>query len=155
MEDEQRVHALWADERVRHFLFDGRVITPGEARSFIEGSLASFEGRGYGLWLVFERCSGRLVGFAGFLRSGGEPPNLLYGVHPDCWGRGYATEAAAAVLRYAVEGLGVGGVRADVDEPNVASVRVLEKLGMRRVGRAVIQGRPLLYFEQPETGGAG
>ena len=155
VDDSERVHALWADERVRLFLFDGRVISPDEARSFIEASVSSFEGHGYGLWLVFERRPGRLVGFAGLLRSDGESPNLLYGIHPDFWGRGYATEAAGAVLRYAAESLGVARVRADVDEPNVASVRVLEKLGMRRVGRAVVTGRPLLYFERPSTAGAG
>ena len=154
LEDTEGVHALWTDECVRCFLFDGCAISSDEARSFIRGSLSSFESHGYGLWLVFERGLSRLVGFAGFLRADGEPPNLLYGVHPDFWGRGYATEAATAVLRYAVEVLGVAGVRADVDEPNVASVRVLEKLGMRRVGRAIIKGRPLLYFEQPSTEGA-
>jgi ribosomal-protein-alanine N-acetyltransferase len=155
VEDSERVHALWADERVRLFLFDGRAISPDEARSFIEESVSNFEDHGYGLWLVFERRRpGRLVGFAGLLRSDGESPNLLYGIHPDFWGRGYATEAAGAVLRYAAESLSVARVRADVDEPNVASVRVLEKLGMRCVGRAVVTGRPLLYFERPSTAGA-
>jgi RimJ/RimL family protein N-acetyltransferase len=38
-------------------------------------------------------------------------------------------------------------VRADVDEPNLASIRVLEKLGMARTGRRIVNGRPLLDFE--------
>jgi RimJ/RimL family protein N-acetyltransferase len=44
-------------------------------------------------------------------------------------------EAARIVLSYALEKLRIPKVRADVDEPNIASVRVLEKLGMRRTGR--------------------
>jgi RimJ/RimL family protein N-acetyltransferase len=94
-----------------------------------------------------------LVGFAGFLRSEEETPNLIYGVHPDICGRGYATEAAGAVLSYAFEELALARVKADVDEPNAASVRVLEKLGMRRTRRAVVKGRPLLYFERSRAKG--
>lgn len=146
IEDLASVHQLWTDDGVRHFLFDDRAISLDEARSFVEASLANFEQYGYGLWLVFERGSGRLAGFAGFLRSDGEEPNLIYGIRPDLWGRGYATEAAGAVLRYALGDLALPGVRADVDEPNAASVRVLEKLGLKRTGRAVVNGRPLLYF---------
>lgn len=148
IEDIQLVHALWTNDRVRYFLFDNRVISFDEARSHIEDSLVSFEQYGYGIWLVFERSIERLVGFAGFLGSEEGTPSLVYGVHPDCWGNGYAMEAARIVLSYALEKLRIPKVRADVDEPNIASVRVLEKLGMRRTGREVVKGRPLLYFEQ-------
>src|SRR5687768_13041244 len=96
--DIELIHALWTNVRVRHFLFDGRVISQDEARSFVEASLANFEQYGYGLWLAFARGTNHLVGFAGFLCSGGEVPNLIYGIHPDFCGEGYATEAAGAVL---------------------------------------------------------
>ena len=148
IEDIQLVHALWTNDRVRYFLFDNRVISSDEARSHIEDSLASFEQYGYGIWLVFERSIERLVGFAGFLGSEEGTPSLIYGVHTERWGYGYATEAASTVLTYALEQLRIPKVRADVDEPNIASVRVLEKLGMRRTGREVVKGHPLLYFER-------
>ena len=63
-------------------------------------------------------------------------------------GKGLATEAAKAVLDFAFDTLGLKSVKADVDEPNVMSVRILEKLGMRRIRRARVAGRPLLYYEQ-------
>ncbi len=148
IEDIQLVHTLWTNDRIRYFLFDNRVISSDEARSHIEDSLANFEQYGYGLWLIFVRDIDRLVGFAGFLPSEEGTPNLIYGVHPDRWGYGYATEAASAVLGYALEKLALPKVRADVDEPNIASVCVLEKLGMRRTGREVVNGHPLLYFEK-------
>jgi RimJ/RimL family protein N-acetyltransferase len=148
IEDVELAHALWTNERVRRFLFDERVISQDEARSFVEASVANFAEYGYGLWLVFARDADQFVGFVGFLRSEGETPNLIYGIHPDFWGAGYATEAASAVLSYALKELALPKVKADVDEPNLASVRVLEKLGMKRVNRAVVEGRPLLYFEQ-------
>lgn len=148
IEDVQIVHMLWINDCIRYFLFDNRVISFDEAQSFVEDSLANFELYGYGIWLVFERGNDSLAGFAGFLRSQEGTPTLIYGIHPDHWGCGYATEAASAVLSYALENLALPKVRADVDEPNVASVRVLEKLGMRRIGDAVVNGHPLIYFER-------
>lgn len=154
MEDTELAYELWINDHVRHFLFDDRAISPDEARLFVEASLASFAQYGYGLWLVFTREDSCLVGFAGFLRSEGEAPGLIYGIHPGFCGKGYATEAAHAVLSYALERLAVPLVKADVDEPNVLSVRVLEKLGMRRTRRAIVAGRPLLYYEASRPGEA-
>jgi RimJ/RimL family protein N-acetyltransferase len=153
IEDVQLVHALWTNDRIRFFLFDNRVISSDEAQSFVEDSLANFEQHGYGLWLLFMRDIDHLVGFAGFLPSEEGTPSLIYGVHPDRWGYGYATEAASSVLSYVLEKLALPKVRADVDEPNIASVRVLEKLGMRQTGRAVVNGHPLLYFEKLRSEG--
>ena len=155
IEDIERTHALWTEERVRRFLFDDRVVSEAEARSFIDASLANFERHGYGLWLILARDTNHLVGFAGLLRLEEDAPNLIYGIHPDFEGEGYATEAAGRVLRYALESLALSKVKADVDEPNVESVRVLEKLNMKRVNRALVEGRPLLYFEVLPSEGAG
>jgi len=154
IDDIELAYDLWTNDHVRHFLFDDRVISMDEARSFVEASLANFQQHGYGLWLVFAREEGCCVGFAGFLRAEGEAPSLIYGMHPDFCGKGYATEAAGAVLNYALESLAVPLVKADVDEPNVISVRVLEKLGMRRTRRATVAGRPLVYYETSRSGRA-
>ncbi|MDQ3252964.1 MAG: GNAT family N-acetyltransferase, partial [Acidobacteriota bacterium] len=78
-------------------------------------------------------------------------PSLIFGTRPQLWGRGYAVEAARAVLRYACDVLGLRRVVADVDEPNAASIRVLERLGMTRTRRAIVNGRPLLYYETDAT----
>lgn len=72
IEDVEKAHTLWTHERVRRFLFDDRVVSLDEARSFVAGSLANFEQKGYGLWLVFTRDTNCLAGFAGLLRSEGE-----------------------------------------------------------------------------------
>jgi RimJ/RimL family protein N-acetyltransferase len=153
-EDVELAYELWTNDHVRRFLFDDRIISMDEARLFVDASQSNFERHGYGLWLVFARERGCVVGFAGFLRTEGEAPGLIYGVHPDFCGKGYATEAARAVLSYALESLAVPVVKADVDEPNVISVRVLEKLGMRRTRRAIVAGRTLVYYEKSLAEGA-
>lgn len=149
MEDVLLIRSLWTNERIRYFLFDNRTISLDEARSLVEDSLTNFEQYGYGLWLVFARTdTKRLVGFAGCLRSDIDTPSLVYGIHPDYWGYGYATEAASAVLKYTLETLNFPAVKADVDEANIASVRVLEKIGMEKTGSAVIDEKPLIYFRK-------
>ena len=148
MEDLEAVYKLWTDQHVRHFLFDDKVISVDEARSFVEASLENFAKHQYGIWLVFARGDKSLIGFAGFLRLAEDVPNLIYGIHPDFCGKGYATEAAAAVLSYALDNLALPLVKADVDEPNVLSIRVLEKLGMVETGRTIVAGRPLVNYEK-------
>ena len=146
-DDLDALHELWTEAGVRRFLFDDRSIYREEVQSFVEASAASFADHGYGLWLFSEHRSNFVAGFAGLFHSSEESPSLLFGTRPQLWGRGYASEAAGAVLRHAFEMLRLEGVVADVDEPNTASIRVLEKLGMTRTRRAIVNGRPLLYYE--------
>ena len=58
-----------------------------------------------------------------------------WGMHPALWGRGYASEAARAVLRFAFEELKAHRVMASCHADNLASARVMEKLGMKREAR--------------------
>jgi [ribosomal protein S5]-alanine N-acetyltransferase len=146
-DDLEALHELWTEAGVRRFLFDDRRISREEARAFLDRSAASFANHGYGLWLFFARPTDPTTGFAGLLDSSPGPPRLVFGTRPQHRGRGYATEAASAVLRHAFDVLGLERVTADVDEPNGASIRVLEKLGLSRSRRAIVDGRPLLYYE--------
>lgn len=141
------IHALWINPTVRHFLFDDRTISFEETCSFIEASSETFRKCGYGIWLIRGRENERLIGFAGLFKAGEEMPRLLYGLNPDFQKQGFAAEAARGVLEYFFDVLGFPLVLADVDEANAASVRVLERLGMRETKREISSGSPLLYFE--------
>jgi [ribosomal protein S5]-alanine N-acetyltransferase len=59
---------------------------------------------------------------------------LWYTIHPSYWGRGFGTEAARGLLEFGFRELRLHRIWADCDPANVASGRVLEKLGMRREG---------------------
>jgi RimJ/RimL family protein N-acetyltransferase len=61
--------------------------------------------------------------------------SMGYGLARRFWGQGYMTEAAAALVKFGFEELNVDRVSADAEPENVASVRVLEKVGMRRIGQ--------------------
>ena len=75
---------------------------------------------------------GRVVGKAGAWRL----PGFGYILHPDVWGRGLATEAVGAFLNAAFARPDVPRLEADVDPRNLASLRLLEKLGFVETGRA-------------------
>ena len=92
-------------------------------------------------WGVWERETGEFVGDCSlhFDTTFGDW-ELSYGFRRDRWGRGYATEAASACVRYGFETMGVEKVVADVEPAKTASARVLEKCGFTHV-RTLDDGR--------------
>ena len=99
-------------------------------------STRMFSEEGIGLFGIRRRRSASLIGFCGFVRlSGMKEPELAYELTEATWGKGLATEASIACLRYAFEHAGLERVIAEADTLNVASARVIEKLGMRFLGR--------------------
>ncbi len=76
---------------------------------------------------------GRVLGGVGLHRDGTNAM-LGYCLRRDAWGRGYATEAARALLQFGFASLGVHRVWAGCDPQNSASANVLHKLGMRQEG---------------------
>jgi len=147
MSDSENLHTLWTDERVRQFLWDGEVIPFERTWEIIETSSRLFDERGFGLWTFHEHGCHELLGFAGyqFFRT---PPTLelVFGVASHQWGQGFATEAAHAVIQYGFEALGFDHIAATTDAPNAASVRVLDKLGMRFQRRAAVDGLDTCFY---------
>ena len=129
-------HALVQDQHVRRYLMDGEVFPREWSEARVRDSLALFERRGVGLWLAREAGSGAVAGFCGFLELAAiDPePQLVYALLERFTGRGYATEMARASIAHARTQPAFSEIVAAVDGVNVASVRVLEKLGFARTG---------------------
>ncbi len=122
--------AHWATPDVRRFLFDGATLSATEITEAIEDSTRDFADSGYGLWLIYEKDRADLVGTAGLRPLEGLGLEVFYSLAPGSWGKGYATEAARAVLDHALGPLGLPEVLAEVDAGNTASIAVIERLGM-------------------------
>jgi len=145
--DVEALHRLWMDPQVRRFLWDDIVISRAQAEAVVAAGVADFAAHRFGLWAVFPRHTAELIGFSGVRSAdGGASPELLYGLHPHWWGCGFATEAARAVLSYAFATLGCARITAATDAPNAASVRVLQRLGMRCVRRGRLNGLDTLFY---------
>ena len=133
-DDHALLLAHWTQPDVRRFLFDGAPLSSAEVVETIEESNEDFAAHGYGIWLI-ELGSGPspgpgLVGTAGLRPLEESGLEIFYSLAPAAWGHGYATEAARAVVEYALGPLGLPEVLAEVDEGNAASVAVVKRLGM-------------------------
>ena len=96
-----------------------------------------------GMWAIVH--DGRLIGRCGFFPFSEDPagvPELAYLLSGAHWGRGLATEAARRCLEFAFDEQGWPEVVAVVRPENVASARVLRKVGMRLLRRIEIRGIP-------------
>jgi RimJ/RimL family protein N-acetyltransferase len=104
---------------------------------------------GYGLLAIVERETGRLIGEAGLqVLEAGPDVEIGYTLARAAWGRGYATEAARAVLRWGFARLRLHRIHAVSDPANHASLRVLDKLGMTRRGVRECYGAAMTEYVQ-------
>ena len=100
-------------------------------RGFV-GVAGSWAIQGFGMFSVVERASGRWIGRVGPHRPEGWPGTEVgWMIVRDVWGRGYAGEAAAACMDYAVDTLGWSEIIHCIDAGNVASQGVAKHLGSR------------------------
>ncbi|MGH3153187.1 MAG: GNAT family N-acetyltransferase [Streptosporangiaceae bacterium] len=132
--DHAALQAHWSAPDVRRFLFDGAMLSPAEISEAIEDSGRDFAAAGYGLWLIHEQDRTDLTGTVGLRPLGDLGLEIFYSLAPASWGKGYATEAARAVVEHALGPLGLPEVLAEVDAGNAASVAVIERLGMTPFG---------------------
>jgi RimJ/RimL family protein N-acetyltransferase len=123
-----------ADPEVTRYLGrGGRTLTLEETRTHVERIEHHWATWGYGLSAVEHLADGHMIGFVGLAHHRWYPDEVEIGWRLDraYWGRGLATEGAAAVLRHAFEELGLDHVISIADRGNVASRRVMEKNGLR------------------------
>ncbi|MFL5807146.1 MAG: GNAT family N-acetyltransferase [Roseiflexaceae bacterium] len=136
-EDWFAVHGYAADPEVARYM-DWGPNSDAETRAFIERVLVIRQAaprRDFELAITL-RADGRLIGGCGIHVS--NPRNregwIGYILRRDCWGQGYASEAARALLGFGFGALGLHRIYATCDLRNLASARVLEKIGMRHEG---------------------
>jgi len=147
VDDAPAVHRISNEPRVRRYLWDDEPVTSAQIQAVVAQSVRMFSAEGVGLFGMRLRGSAELVGFCGFghTRDGPQEIELIYELTPELWSMGLATEASRACLRHAFEAAGLDKVVAGADAPNVASLRVIEKLGMTAVGE-IAPGQPGTQF---------
>jgi RimJ/RimL family protein N-acetyltransferase len=132
-EDLDALSAVAADPEVMRYVGDGRPITREQARVWIERSLANYARHGFGSFAVaLKEDEGGLVGYCGLvnLSADGEA-EIVYGFAEPYWGRGLARELAGPLIDFGFGPCGLRRIVATIDPENVASVRVVERWGMK------------------------
>jgi RimJ/RimL family protein N-acetyltransferase len=144
---------IYGDQEVWRYVDPNGVIKSEDAaRGSLKRGIAYEQEHSICHWAVVEKSRGRVIGACGFnLFEGGPQLELVYHFARLYWGRGYATEAARACLRYAFDRLEAPAVVASVDAKNLASRRVLEKLGFarREGGRSNNSGEDFYIIAAP------
>lgn len=145
--DTDALHDLWTRPEVRKYLWDDVVITMDQCADVIASSIEDFSHSGYGHWVIKLRGQSDLIGWCGFRQfEEGSKTEILYGILPELWGQGLAVEASRAILQYGFNKLGLEKIYAGTDPPNLASIRVMEKLGMRFDERKNTNGLEAIYY---------
>lgn len=156
--DRTHLHRIFADPAFAAYVGDGRPRDPEMTDRWYADVQEEWKREGFGRWAVTEQSSGRLIGYCGLIRPGSDVATVevAYGFETSTWGRGYATEAATAARRFASDVIGASMLIGYTHPKNVASHRVLSKLGLRLQGPCVVaDGRELLLFSRILTGTVG
>jgi RimJ/RimL family protein N-acetyltransferase len=130
--------AMNADPEVMRLIGDGHVHDRAEAAASLDRMRRDWNEHGFGRWAVERRSDGTFVGFcgAGFLKSFpdlAEEPEIGWRLPRALWGAGYATEAAIASRDNFFQSTAYDHLLSLSQRGNIASQRVMEKIGMHRV----------------------
>lgn len=133
LDDAPFIVELVNDPAFIRFIGDKGVRTVEEAKTFLEqGILKSYRENGFGLYLTLQKSDHQPIGLSGLVRRPGlEHVDVGFAFLPAYCAMGYGTESARAVMAYAREELEIEQIVGITDQKNVASIGVLEKLGLR------------------------
>lgn len=135
MDDLDALHAILSDNETLSFW--PRPYTREETRDSIQRNIKSYADNGFGRWACVLKETGAVIGLCGIVKmetNGREVNDLGYIFGKSHWGKGYATEAAQAVVDHAFGVLGLDSITANMPWDHNASRRVAEHLGMIKIG---------------------
>jgi RimJ/RimL family protein N-acetyltransferase len=135
-DDVDDIYALDSDPRVMRYIGDGSVSTRDDASAAIERSLKRYaDTPGLGAWHARRRDTGAFIGWVS-LKHAGESTDIEVGYRlmAGAWGQGFATELARAMLERGFGLLALDRIIGVTHPENLASQRVLRKIGMADEG---------------------
>ena len=131
--------AMMADPDVARYIAPAPMTREESWRS-IAGSLGHWQLRGYGTWAVERKSDRAMLGRVGMINPEGWPGlEIGWTLGKPYWGKGYATEAAAAAMRYAFLTQPVAKLISCIDPDNVASQAVALRLGESKGERTALR----------------
>jgi len=147
-EDADLIYELNADPEVTRFT-NGLIHDKQQAEEvLLKKILPQYKLYNYGRWAVMSKSTMEFIGWCGLkYRPEIKEVDLGYRFKKSVWGKGFATEAAAACIRYGFEKIGLERIEARAAIGNTRSWRVLEKCGMKYTGMGEVDGIPVKIYE--------
>ncbi len=137
IEDYEAICDIYSDETMTEYIEP--LFEPEEERRYLQQYIDNiYKYFGFGLWLIVDKKDNNVIGRAGVeirdtcFEDG--QVELSYQVKKDYQNRGIATEVCGAIVEYTFNVLKMNTIIARVDDGNLASTRVIDKLGFRKLG---------------------
>jgi RimJ/RimL family protein N-acetyltransferase len=136
-----------ADPEVMRYIGDGKVLDRGQSWREIAMHIGHWALRGYGQWALERKEDGASLGRAGLWNPPGWPGlEVGWKLARHAWGQGYATEGGAAAIEWAWATLDAPRLISVIQPGNERSIRVAERLGMRRLEETTLRGQAVVIF---------
>jgi RimJ/RimL family protein N-acetyltransferase len=150
--DANGLFAVDSDPDVNIYLGNNPVKSIEQTNEIIKFIRNQYIENGIGRWAMIEKNTHNFIGWAG-LKLVKETTNnhcnyydLGYRLNKNYWGKGFATEAAKASVDYGINQLNLKDIYAIADSNNVASKKVLEKVGLKFIETFNLEGTPHGWF---------
>ncbi len=145
-DDLQDLWTIRSEPEVMRYIGSGRPESLEETRAILNKVLAHWKQHAFGPWALMDKENGSLIGWCGLLYlDDSRDVEIAYGLAKAYWGKGLASEAAAATIKYGFEQLLLARIVAVAWPDNIASQRVMEKLGMKYIKAAQFYNVDVLY----------
>lgn len=129
VEDIPHYATIVSNPEVMRYIGDGHTPTYEEAEAYVHKSMKSYKDNGWSRFPILLKETGELIGFCGYMAIDGRI-DFGWRLAKQHWGKGYATEAAKAVLELGINQFHFCEITCVVYQDNTPSIRVIEKLGI-------------------------
>ena len=143
------IHQMHQDEQVMAYL--GGIRSREQTEDYMEQNLTHWQRYGYGIWILQEKVSGVLIGRGGLRNAvlgGKEEVEAAYGLLPQYWQQGLATEFLRHIVRIGLSEVNLRSIVSVTHPDHMASQHVLEKAGFAFEQDVVYKGEPHFIFRR-------
>lgn len=152
-EDLEMLHELYSDPEVTELIKTAlelfmKKITKASVKEMLKGFIESQKKYGFSKWAAFENKTGDFVGRIGLsLTEDPKTASIGYILHKRHWGKGYSTEATKAIIKWAFKNTNLETIIAATTPEHKASIRVMEKSGMKFDKNLVLKGMEFVQYK--------
>ncbi len=147
IEDSQKFFELNSNPNVIKHTGDSAFKNEQEARLFLE-NYNDYKENGYGRWVVIEKEYNEFLGWCGLkYTKHNKTTDIGFRFFEQQWNKGYATESALACIEYGFECLKLKAIIGRAMKSNIASIRVLDKIGLSFVEETILDDEEWVIFK--------
>ncbi|MGG2093384.1 GNAT family N-acetyltransferase [Bacillus sp. S13(2024)] len=149
LEDIDDIYEIVKKDEVGKWLASSKGMTKEETKIYVEKFVNHWNQYGFGVWAILDNVTKKIIGHCGlrYIDEKEEDIEIMYLLDPECWGKGYATEAANASIHYATNSMKIKKLIARIKVANAKSSKVLETLGFEFTGNKDYPGKQLSHYE--------